>query len=176
MYGKDKPFEIPTKIIRPIPPIEPPLFSVTYAILLLLFILLVSILYFYRDQVYLFLEKLKTINPASGIDQAEKVFHDLTKPKEVKEVEVPVLKDPERIEVQETKKKEIETKDKSGGVKKLDEKLNRYSEEQTVKADGYCYIGYDKQRECTNVYEGDICMSGQIFPTMEVCMNPHLRP
>jgi hypothetical protein len=180
MYGKDKPFEIPTKIIRPIPPIEPPVFSITYAILLLLFILLVSLLYFYRDHVYSFFEKIKaSINPVAGIDQAEKVLQDLMKPKPT---ESEPKKDPEtekereKIEVQENKKKETETSDNSGGVKKLDQKLNRYSEEQRVKSDGFCYIGYDQQRECTNVYEGDICMSGQIFPTMEVCMNTHLRP
>ena len=31
-------------------------------------------------------------------------------------------------------------------------------------------------RECTDVYEGDICMSGQIFPTLDVCVNPEFRP
>ena len=46
-----------------------------------------------------------------------------------------------------------------------------------VSADGYCYIGYDDgQRECVDVYAGDVCMSGEIFPSLDVCINPKLRP
>jgi len=39
------------------------------------------------------------------------------------------------------------------------------------------YIGYDDgQRVCTNAFEGDTCMSGQIFPKMDICINPRLTP
>ena len=41
---------------------------------------------------------------------------------------------------------------------------------------GYCYIGEDRGfRSCVKVSEGDKCMSGDIFPTREICMNPNLR-
>lgn len=41
---------------------------------------------------------------------------------------------------------------------------------------GYCYIGEDRGfRSCIAVGEGDMCMSGDIFPTMETCINPNLR-
>ena len=41
---------------------------------------------------------------------------------------------------------------------------------------GYCYIGEDRGfRSCIGVGEGDSCMSGDIFPTMEQCINPNLR-
>ena len=41
---------------------------------------------------------------------------------------------------------------------------------------GYCYIGEDRGfRSCIKVGEGDVCMSGDIFPTREVCINPNLR-
>jgi hypothetical protein len=41
---------------------------------------------------------------------------------------------------------------------------------------GYCYIGEDRGfRSCINVGEGDSCMSGDIFPTMDQCINPNLR-
>jgi len=41
---------------------------------------------------------------------------------------------------------------------------------------GYCYIGEDRGfRSCIQVGEGDICMSGDIFPTQEICVNPSLR-
>ena len=41
---------------------------------------------------------------------------------------------------------------------------------------GYCYIGEDRGfRSCVKVGEGDKCMSGDIFPSMEICANPTLR-
>ena len=41
---------------------------------------------------------------------------------------------------------------------------------------GYCYIGEDRGfRSCINVKEGDVCMSGEIFPSQEICINPSLR-
>jgi hypothetical protein len=41
---------------------------------------------------------------------------------------------------------------------------------------GYCFIGEDRGfRSCTKVGEDDKCMSGNIFPTKELCINPTLR-
>ena len=41
---------------------------------------------------------------------------------------------------------------------------------------GSCYIGTDKGfRNCVSIGEGDKCMSGDIFPTLEMCINPKLR-
>jgi len=41
---------------------------------------------------------------------------------------------------------------------------------------GYCYIGEDRGfRSCIAVGENDTCMSGDIFPTMDRCINPNLR-
>ena len=41
---------------------------------------------------------------------------------------------------------------------------------------GYCYIGEDRGfRSCIKVGENDECMSGDIFPTMDICINPNLR-
>jgi hypothetical protein len=41
---------------------------------------------------------------------------------------------------------------------------------------GWCYIGQDKGvRTCGQVGADDSCMSGNIFPTQEICMNPSLR-
>lgn len=41
---------------------------------------------------------------------------------------------------------------------------------------GYCYIGKDKNmRTCSRVYPSEVCMSGDIFPTMDICINPKLR-
>ena len=50
---------------------------------------------------------------------------------------------------------------------------------QTSKAKkkaGYCYIGEDRGfRSCVKVNKDDVCMSGEIFPSMQVCVNPSLR-
>lgn len=41
---------------------------------------------------------------------------------------------------------------------------------------GYCYIGEDRGfRSCIKVKEGDTCMSGEIFPSQQICINPNLR-
>ena len=41
---------------------------------------------------------------------------------------------------------------------------------------GFCYIGEDQGfRSCISVGEGDVCMSQDIYPTMDQCINPNLR-
>ena len=52
----------------------------------------------------------------------------------------------------------------------------RYNKNKLADYDGYCYIGYDNgQRECTEIDKGDVCLSGEIFPSQEICMMPKLR-
>jgi hypothetical protein len=41
---------------------------------------------------------------------------------------------------------------------------------------GWCYIGEDRGfRSCAEVGVNDTCMSGNIFPTHQICVNPSLR-
>jgi hypothetical protein len=41
---------------------------------------------------------------------------------------------------------------------------------------GWCYIGEDRGfRSCSKVGVNDKCMSGDIFPSQELCINPSLR-
>jgi len=41
---------------------------------------------------------------------------------------------------------------------------------------GWCFIGEERgYRSCVEVGENDICMSGDIFPRKEICINPTLR-
>jgi hypothetical protein len=41
---------------------------------------------------------------------------------------------------------------------------------------GWCFIGEDRgYRSCVEVGENDICMSGDIFPKKDICINPTLR-
>ena len=50
------------------------------------------------------------------------------------------------------------------------------SRTQRTGKSGYCYIGEDRGfRSCIKVGEEDTCMSGDIFPTHAICINPRLR-
>lgn len=51
------------------------------------------------------------------------------------------------------------------------------SKTQKVKGkSGFCYIGEDRGfRSCIEVGENDTCISGDIFPTEDICINPSLR-
>ena len=41
---------------------------------------------------------------------------------------------------------------------------------------GYCYVGKDRgHRSCVKIDENNTCMSGDIFPSQEICVNPNLR-
>lgn len=41
---------------------------------------------------------------------------------------------------------------------------------------GYCYVGEDRNiRSCVKINKKHKCMSGDIFPTREICINPNLR-
>ena len=47
---------------------------------------------------------------------------------------------------------------------------------QEPRKSGYCFIGAEKGfRSCVYVGRNDKCMSNQVFPTMDVCINPRLR-
>jgi len=52
-----------------------------------------------------------------------------------------------------------------------------YSSVHTVKAKaGWCFVGEERGfRNCVEVGENDKCLSGDIFPTSQVCINPSLR-
>lgn len=41
---------------------------------------------------------------------------------------------------------------------------------------GFCYIGQDRNvRQCVEVGKKDTCMSGEIYPSQALCINPNLR-
>lgn len=50
------------------------------------------------------------------------------------------------------------------------------SSSQTTGESGWCYIGEDRGvRTCSKIGVNDVCMSGDVFPTQDVCVNPSLR-
>jgi hypothetical protein len=47
---------------------------------------------------------------------------------------------------------------------------------KTSSKSGWCFIGEDRGfRSCIRVGENEKCMSGDIFPSQEICVNPNLR-
>ena len=54
--------------------------------------------------------------------------------------------------------------------------LSRNGETNFTGKNGFCYVGEDRgYRSCVSVKPDDTCMSGDIFPTMDICINPSLR-
>lgn len=50
------------------------------------------------------------------------------------------------------------------------------SMQQEKKKKGWCYVGTDRTfRSCVKVGKQNTCMSGKIFPTKAICINPSLR-
>ncbi len=80
-----------------------------------------------------------------------------------------VLKNERKIE---NRVQEVSNSIKNSIVKKEDKIPEPSSSEQH----GYCYIGKQNNlRHCAKVSSNSKCMSGDIFPTMDLCINPKLR-
>ena len=81
--------------------------------------------------------------------------------------------------LKEERKVENRVQNVSSSIKKLISEKER-TEPQPIQSDsqqnGYCYIGkINNSRYCAKVSSRNSCMSGDIFPTMAVCINPNLR-
>jgi len=157
------------EFIEPKEPSEPP-YWIFAAIAI---VIVVGVLYHFRDKIYTFLYPVK---PTPETTTPGTTTPGTTTPGTTTPVPTTSYN---TIKTEEERHEEYHKKMKKGGVDKLNNSINSlssYKQEQLVKENSYCYIGTDNgQRECTNVYEGDICMSGQIFPKMAVCVNPSLR-
>ena len=71
--------------------------------------------------------------------------------------------------IERKKKKDINEKQKINGEPQPHEASKRGKS-------GFCYIGEDRGvRSCIEVGEIDQCMSGDIFPSKNICINPNLR-
>ena len=149
--------------------IAPP-FQMPYLLIVLVLVILGAglLFYFNKDKIMKYVdEKMKEFQKPKEKEEPKK-----EEEKEEQKEEEPTIKEKEKEEKQKNEKI------KKGGVNELNEKLNtNYTPNQMVKEDGFCYIGYENgQRECANVFDGDICMSGEIFPKLDICINPRLRP
>jgi hypothetical protein len=59
---------------------------------------------------------------------------------------------------------------------KRNEEKNDGTYEGTDTSGKWCYVGeFNGVRSCRKLSEGDTCMSGNIFPNRDICINPSLR-
>ena len=57
-----------------------------------------------------------------------------------------------------------------------DDSLSSIQMSSTTGKAGWCFIGADQGiRTCAEIGVNDGCMSGDVFPSQEICMNPNLR-
>lgn len=188
-----------------LPAIEPPNVTVTMIIVYTLLVVFILFIYLNRNAIYTALEKwYSQFKPGNQLDELEEKYHrlfqsysdasmnqqkldevleqgrqrmDSIESREQRLIELLEKNQScHSLEMKEKEHKENEKKEEKGGVNQLREKIAGYTKEQTVTSNGFCYIGFDNnQRECTNVSDGDICMSGQVFPTLDVCLYPKFR-
>ena len=120
--------------------------SIPWGIILfvVIILILIGIIYYYKDYIYGLFDKI------NKIDDTNKKTDDFIKKYEDDKIE-------QSIQEHERKEHSKKEKEEKGGVHELDNKINSvttYKDNQKVKENGFCYIGYDSgQRECTNVFD-----------------------
>ena len=176
---------------RVFPDIKPSNITISAIVFLTVSLILVTIIYYYRNDIIEFFKKIQgqmsLTDSSKTVSQLENkydaLFNNINKKLEDDKKEVNEIKSKlsshelHTIHKEEQSNKEKEEKIETGGVNTLNSTIEKkYRDNQIVKGNGFCYIGFDNHmRECTDVYEGDICMSGKIFPTMDICLNPEFR-
>jgi hypothetical protein len=160
--------------------IQPPSFTMWGIIVFSLVLVIISMLYYFRDILLSYYRKavdsVKEINPIQTLEKT--LEQSSEKASEPAPAPNPTLT-AATIQSEEREAEEKKQQEEKGAIKQLQNKLDTslYRKDQIVKKDGFCYIGFEKgHRVCTDVFEGDVCMSGEIFPTMDVCLVPSLRP
>lgn len=156
--------------------IQPPSFTMWGIVVFSLILAILSIAYYFRDVLRSYYQTLvdgvKQVNP---IQTLEKTLSEEKAPVPAPNPNLTAA----TIQSEEKEDEEKKKKQEKGAIGQLQNKIDTslYRKEQLVKKDGFCYIGFEKgHRVCTDVFQGDVCMSGEIFPTMDVCLVPSLRP
>ena len=69
-------------------------------------------------------------------------------------------------------KQDINKKQKNNIIPQPNESNNN----DNSKTIGFCYVGTDQgYRSCIDINNENECLSGDIFPTKDICINPNLR-
>jgi len=70
----------------------------------------------------------------------------------------------------------LENKSYSNSSPIADDSYSNIQRSKPTHKSGWCYIGEERGfRSCIEVGDNDLCMSGNIFPSQEICINPTLR-
>ena len=145
-------------------------------LLIILLLAIIGTIYYFKDMIIDYFKKLNADENAKMDNDKIKQSSDA----KIKQLEEDKKKLEEDIKTKEQKNNIKNNNIKNGGVNELNnaiENSTSYKKEQDVKENSFCYIGYDDgQRVCTNAFDGDNCMSGQLFPKMDMCINPRLNP
>ena len=75
-------------------------------------------------------------------------------------------------------KNDVDKKEVNNNVPQPDDSIEAVNRARGTHQDklGYCYVGTDQgYRSCIDVENADECLSGDIFPTRDICINPNLR-
>jgi hypothetical protein len=175
-------------------------FKMVYIIIIIIILLTIGLVYFYRDMFVYFFDSIfgngdkkeKSEIVKNSKDAANNSAYTSAK---IEDTAEKIKVTSEKVDVTSAKINELDkkvdtlittTNEKCSGkncpaVTELNNKLNSVSKnnspkESNVTEDGYCYIGYDNgQRECIQTYAGETCMSGEIFPSLDVCINPKVK-
>ena len=157
--------------------IQPPSFTMWGIVVFSVLLVLLSLAYYFKDLLFSYYQTLmdgvKEINPIQTLEKTLSEVEQVPEPAPNPNLTASTIQSEEREEEEKKMKQE------KGAIKQLQNKLDTslYRKDQLVEKDGFCYIGFEKgHRVCTDVYQGDVCMSGEIFPTMDVCLVPSLRP
>ena len=173
-------------MLNTIPTISSPIsFKTIYVIIIIIILLILALLFFYRDVIVNYFKPPTEDIPDDATiyaDAAAKASSETSSKIDIasKKVESTSEKlDDLNKKVDQLIVKNVDCSlNSSPAINTLNTKLNNISpyKQANVTGDAYCYIGYDNgQRECVDVHAGDVCMSGEIFPTLDICINPTLR-
>ena len=168
--------KIPNSIQSMQPPSISSPFKIIYIVIILAILIIVTLFFFYKDKIMNFINNFNKSDKAKADTKVnDSKYNTKDRPDAPDKVSTTKIDDIEK------KVNDLSSKSHSHdpAVKTLNNKLNNISpyKEANVTSDGFCYIGYDDgQRECVDVYQGDVCMSGEIFPSLDICINPKLRP
>ena len=155
-----------------------------------IFIALIIVVFFYYNQ-----ELLKNLinsfilylssdnnssNPPNTVDNKNEEYEH---PKSSKEIEKEKLDEEIREMEEQIKEDEINKQVEYETNLKVNNEKEDYVANDTETNNGsvisdnkFCYIGEDRgYRSCIELSTGDKCMSGDIFPSMDICINPNLR-
>jgi hypothetical protein len=199
----DKSLERKETLSLPTVSIQSP-FKMIYFILIIIILLTIGLLYFYRDMFVHFFDSVfgnkyqdeqNEQNSQIVKNSQDAANNSAYTTEKIQDTAEKVKITSEKVDITSAKINDLDkkvdslittTNEKCSGnncpaVTELNNKLNTISntnspKESNLTEDGYCYIGYDNgQRECIASYAGETCMSGEIFPSLDICINPKVK-